>query len=148
MDLSKNVLLVFFFIFLSCKDNKSKNTNKEKITKEIKNKKKLNSEKVVSPFNNSDDIYERILNESAVNFINRVYNSSIDLNHPIIETDNWIKDINVIFVFINKELEEDLGTNVEGYVYISTNKIKYRKFIIDTCEPAGRGAIIETVFFC
>jgi len=129
MNLSKNVLLVLFCLLLSCKDNKSKNTSKdtlEKITKEIKKNENLNDKKIDPPFNNN----ERELNESAVNFMNRIYNNSIVLNHPIIETDNWIKDTNVIFVFINKELEGDLGTNVEGYIYISTNKKTYQNLLL------------------
>lgn len=139
MSKFKYIFTIFLFIFMSCKKNNDfiqKKIEKQKI-----------KEDTLTPPPNKETIFERNDNETAINFINRTYGNLINLNHPIIETDYWIKDANVIFVFINKKLEDDLGTDVKGYIYVSKNKKTYHQLIIDSYGPEGRNAKVETIFF-
>lgn len=100
----------------------------------------------ISAFSNSDSV-ERIDGETVIDFINRVENRKVDLNHPIIETEKWISNTNIIFVFENKELEDDLGVYVYGFLYASKEEKIYHKVTIDSYGPEGGNAFVESIFF-
>ena len=133
MTLIKNIFILLAFIFISCKGSDKQHTLVNKGTVLVETLKVQNN-------------YERKKNELAFNFINRILKNP-NLNHQIIETDKWIDGVNIIIVFINKELEDDLGVEVEGLLYISKDKKRYKKIIIDTFGPEGKNANIESVFF-
>lgn len=145
-------LFILFFIIIinfSCKEKLKENNFKKNVseTGETSILRHKNKDSLKLTTNNQISKYVRNKNESARDFILRINNSNIDLNHPIIETDNWIKNENIIIVFKNIELTNDLGNNVTGNIYYSNNKVEYKKVKIDTYEPEGNNANIETIFF-
>jgi hypothetical protein len=122
----KIYLPIIILLFLSsCKGNT------EKLDKKIDKKEKQQNKIDTAKYNleKIENLYKRK-----------------SLDHEIISSNKWLNEKETIFVFENEKLGKDYGSNVNGFVYVF-DKLGSKKIVIDTYEPAGRKAHIESFFF-
>ncbi len=95
----------------------------------------------------------REMNESKESFAMRFAPAKGQLAHPVIETKEWhFGSPAVIAFFVHpypppQEDQSKFGSIVTGYIFVPLANGKYEKVEIDSYEPEGRNAEIESVFF-
>ncbi len=109
-----------------------------------KDTKQTTPKAIISSNTNNKQTPDKV-KKNDLKVINDLYKYK-SLNHRIIETNQWLEGVNTIFVFENRDTGDNLGKNVDGFVYIFKDH-NYQKIKIDTYEPEGVQVNIETFFF-